>query len=70
MYFTSDSVVTKKGFKFDIICKDPSEKEEVSSSKNVLINNAYRVNDYFAKEVSCLTLSDSVQYRFCCLIIC
>ena len=63
MYFTSDTVVTYKGFKFDIICKDPSEEERVSSNKNVMITNASRVKSYFAKEVSCLTSSDTVQYR-------
>ena len=73
MQFTSDGSVNERGFKFDILCKDAS-KEGIPASKcwypdlctdmkNVVITNNDAIGGSFAKEISCLTSSESVEYR-------
>ena len=64
MKFYSDEYFVAKGFKFDVICKDPSENEEIGLSQSVVITNANDVNSRFAKEVSCLSSTDTIHYRY------
>ena len=75
MEFTSDYMITANGFKFDILCRDASAAVQIAASKcydnicedekHVVITNDEKVDGYFAKEISCLTLSDHIQYRAC-----
>ena len=66
MQFESDHVEVKKGFKFDILCIDSSKTDQTATqqlNKRVEITNAGKIDDFFAREISCLTLSDHIQYR-------
>ena len=79
MTFVSDGSSVRKGFKFDILCQGSSKKGQVAASecnyfddnglilcddnKNVIIANEDDLENSFEKEISCLTLSDDIQYR-------
>merc|ERR1739838_306302 len=63
MKFTSYLIGTHTGFKFDIMCKDPSEKETKGLRENLPITNNGTVHIPFAKEVSCSNSGDTVKYR-------
>ena len=73
MFFYSDGSVRERGFKFDILCKNSSREgipasecwypELCERDKNVVITNNNAIGGSFAKGISCLTLSESIEYR-------
>ena len=72
-YFESDSSVTLKGFKFDVICRDDQKKESEMTTKKVILTNDDDsfYHDYqrltaeavWTKEVKCSNPHETVAYR-------
>ena len=68
--FESDGSVTRKGFKFDVMCRDDGDAENAMATKQVILTNDVDV-DYgklsgdaiWTKEIKCSNPHETIRYR-------